>query len=155
MAIGTISMVIFLFAVLLLYIRKYEPDIFSEYRKIVALSITILLSVIAEKFLIIYGIHELILPYPVLLIPAAITSTMVAILISPQLAVLVTVTMCIFIGVMSGINADVLFERLTLVFCVGMVAIFSLSSSVRRRRDMMVGGLYVCLASPIIVVGTT
>jgi len=155
MAIGTISMVIFLFAVLLLYIRKYEPDIFSEYRKIVALSITILLSVIAEKFLIIYGIHELILPYPVLLIPAAITSTMVAILISPQLAVLVTVTMCIFIGVMSGINADVLFERLTLVFCVGMVAIFSLSSSVRRRRDMMVGGLYVCLASPIIVVGTS
>jgi len=155
MAIGTVSMVLFLLALLLLYIRKYESQFFSEYRKLVALAITILLSTIAERLLIIYGIHELALPYPVLLIPAAITSTMVAILISPQLAILVTIITCIFIGVMSGINVEVLFERLTLVFCVGMVAIFSLSPSVRRRRDMMVGGLYVCLTSPIIVVGTS
>ena len=154
-AIGTVSMVAFLLSLLLLYLRKYEPQIFSEYRKIVALAITILLSVIAEKLLIIYFIHGLALPYPILLIPAVITSAMVAILISPQLAILVTIIICVFIGVMSGINIEDIFERLTLVFCVGMVAIFSLSPNVRRRRDMMVSGLYVCLTSPIIVVGAS
>jgi len=145
---GISSIIAFLIGLFAFYLKRYEPDVFQESRKVMVLIITILITAIASKLIIAYSI-----PYPFLLVPAVIASSMIVILISPQLAILTTVILGIIIGIMSGIGAEPMFERLTIVFCGGMVAILSLSSSVRCRRDVMKSGLYVCLASILVIVG--
>jgi putative nucleotidyltransferase with HDIG domain len=147
---GIGSIMAFLIGLLVFYLRRYEPTVFQESRKVVVLIITILITAIASRLIIMYSI-----PYPFLLIPAVIASSMIAILISPQLAVLTTIILGIIIGIISGINTVHIFERLTLVFGGGMVSVLSLSSSVRCRRDVMKAGLYVCIASILIIVGTS
>ncbi|MBM3240761.1 HDIG domain-containing protein [Candidatus Poribacteria bacterium] len=147
---GISSIMAFLIGLIVFYLRRYEPNVFQESRKVVVLIITILITAIASRLIIMYSI-----PYPFLLIPAVIASSMIAILISPQLAVLTTIILGIIVGIISGINTVHIFERLTLVFCGGIVSVLSLSSSVRCRRDVMKAGLYVCIASILIIVGTS
>ncbi|MFQ6041085.1 MAG: HDIG domain-containing metalloprotein [Candidatus Poribacteria bacterium] len=146
--VGISSIIAFLIGLFAFYLKRYEPGVFQESRKVMVLIITILITAIASKLIIAYSI-----PYPFLLIPAVITSSMIVILISPQLAILTTVILGIIIGIMSGIGAEYIFERLTIVFCGGMVAVLSLSSSIRCRRDVMKAGLYVCVASIFVIVG--
>ena len=147
---GISSIIAFLIGLLFFYLKRYEPDVFQDSRKVIMLIITILITALSSKLIIEYPV-----PYPFLLIPAVIASSMVAILINPQLAILTTAILGIIIGIMHEINPTHIFERLTLVFCGGMVSVLSLSSGIRCRRDVMKVGLYVCLASILIIVGTS
>ena len=145
---GISSIIAILLGLLIFYLRRYEANIFQEYRKVMVLVITILITVTASKLILEHSI-----PYPFLLIPAVIAASMIAILISNQLAILATITLGIIIGITNGINFAHIFERLTLVFGGGMVAVLSLSSSIRCRRDVMKAGLYVCVAGVLIIFG--
>jgi putative nucleotidyltransferase with HDIG domain len=145
---GISSIIAFLIGLFVFYLKRYQPDVFHESRKVMVLVITILITALASKLIIAYSI-----PYPFLLIPAVIASSMIVILISPQLAILTTVILGIIIGMINGIGGVHIFERLTIVFCGGMVAVLSLSSSIRCRRDVMKAGLYVSAASILVIVG--
>lgn len=153
---GIASLIAFLFVIFVLYLKQYEKQyerkISNKYRKILALGITFLGAAIAEKLIIAYSLPYPFL-YPLLLIPAVITSAMVAILISTQLAVLTTIILAIIVGIMSNVNAGNMFENFILVFGSGIVSVLALSNKVRCRKDVMMAGLYVCIASTFIVIG--
>jgi putative nucleotidyltransferase with HDIG domain len=137
--------------ILVVYLRRYEPGIFFEPRKIIALSIAILLILVLGNFVIAWG-HAMKIDRPGFLIPAALVSIVVAILANVQLAIIVTCVIGIFIAMLAGVNLVGSLQYFLVILGGGIAAAIS-ASRARHRRHLMIAGIYVSGVNAITILG--
>lgn len=118
-----------------LYIKFYIPRLLTGNKELVLLAIICVLMLLAAKIIVTS-------PWPSNLIPIAVASMLIAILINGRLAIMVTCFLSVLAGVMSGNILDI--TGLSLVG--GMVGIFAMRG-VRRRSQVMAAGLSVGFAN--------
>lgn len=131
---ATILTLIFL-GIFSIYLKSYEPRIFLSTRKLTLVGILFILILILAK-VITYS------PLPSYAIPAAIVPILIAMLISPRLAIIITVVMSIFIGIIAGDKLNV-----AIVSFVGAVVGVFFIQGTRRRSQILVTGCLVGLAN--------
>lgn len=131
---ATILALIFL-AIVSIYLKVYEPKIFLSTRR---------LTLIGTLFILILGLAKIITysPFPSYAIPTAIASILIAMLIGPRLAIIITVVLSIFVGIIAGEKLNVT----TVSFIGGIVGIFFIQGA-RRRSQILISGCLVGLAN--------
>lgn len=131
---ATILTLIFL-AIISIYLKFYEPKVFLSTRR---------LALIGILFILILGLAKVITysPLPSYVIPTAIASILIAMLIGPRLAIIITVAISIFVGIIAGDKLNVA----CVSFVGGIVGIFSIQGA-RRRSQILVAGCLVGLAN--------
>ena len=152
--IGCVSIVALIFILLLLYIRRYESELLSNERhnKLLTIFTIILTTVISSKIIITFGSS---LPYPILLVPTALTAIIIAVLINPQISIITTLLIDVMITIINGLtNSSAILESFILILCTGIVAAISLPE-IKQRKELIKSGLYVCAVTVIIVTGTS
>jgi len=126
---------------LALYIKFYEPDIASTNKELVLLAVICILILSAAKFIVIS-------PWPSNLIPVAVASMLIAILINSRTAMITTCFLSILVGIIAGNRLDI--AGVSLVG--GILGIFAMQR-VRRRSQVIVAGLCVGVANMSFLIG--
>jgi hypothetical protein len=148
---GIFLLVVVLAFLFVIYAEKHERLLTTEPRKILAVIISILL-VFSLANIIINQSPKLGLKSPGFLVPSAIASIIIAIIANVQLSILSTCLISILIGVTSGIgNVDSF--GYALVALTGGIASAISASHARRRRHLVIPGLYVSITNLIIILG--
>ena len=131
---ATILTLIFL-TIISIYLRFYQPRVFLNTSK---------LTLVGVLFVLILGLAKVITysPLPSYVIPTAIASILTAMLIGPRLAIVVTIALSIFAGVIAGDKLNVA----TVSFIGGIVGIFSIQGA-RRRSQILITGCLVGIAN--------
>lgn len=131
---ATILTLIFL-TIISIYLRFYQPRVLLNTSK---------LTLVGVLFVLILGLAKVITysPLPSYVIPTAIASILTAMLIGPRLAIVVTIALSIFAGVIAGDKLNVA----TVSFIGGIVGIFSIQGA-RRRSQILITGCLVGIAN--------
>ncbi|MFC1621123.1 HD family phosphohydrolase [Candidatus Omnitrophota bacterium] len=124
-----------------LYIRFYEPIFMSANKELVLLSIISFLVLAAAKVIVMS-------PWPSNLVPVAVASMLIAILINSRLAMIATCFLSMLVGVIAGNILDI--AGVSLVG--GIVGIYAMKG-VRRRSQVMTAGLCVGFANMSYLIG--
>ena len=148
---GAILLVALLAFALAVYLKRYEPSIFSEPRKIIALNIVILLVLVLGELIIISG-PALRIEHPGFLIPAALAPMVIAMLASVQLAIVITCIIGVFIAMLAGVDLVGSLDYFLVVLTGGVAAAIS-ASRARHRRHLIMAGIYVAWANVITILG--
>jgi len=137
-----ISILVILFVLLVsLYIRYFEPEVNSSIKELVLIS-TVSILLVATAKIIVFS------PWPSSLVPVAVGSMLVAILVNGRLAIVLTIFLSVLVGMMAGERLDIL--GLSLV--AGIVGTFSMRD-VKRRSQLITAGLAVGLANMSYLIG--
>lgn len=137
---GIVLLLLILSVVIASCINIYAPKLIFNPRDILLLCILALLIVLGVKAILISS-------WSVYLIPLASVSMLVAILISPGVALMFTVILSIFIGVLTGVR----FEVVVTMFAGGFVSIYSVIN-VRRRRNLTKAGFLIGLTNIVSII---
>jgi len=132
---ATILTLIFLF-VILTYLKFFEPKILLSTRKLILMVLL---------FVLILGLAKVIVDYsdiPSYAIPTAIASILIAMLIGPRLAIIITIALSVFVGIIAGDKLNVA----TVSFIGGITGIFFIRGT-RRRSQILIAGFLVGLAN--------
>lgn len=132
---ATILALIFLI-IISIYLKSYEPKIFLNTRKLILIATLFILILISAKIIVDYS------DLPSYAIPVAIASILIAMLIGPRVAIIITVVLSIFVGIIAGDKLNVA----TVSFIGGIVGIFFIEGA-RRRSQILIAGCFVGLAS--------
>ncbi|MFH1783071.1 MAG: HDIG domain-containing metalloprotein [Candidatus Omnitrophota bacterium] len=125
-----------LFMLLLsMYINIYDPEIIKGNKEMVLLATVCILTIMAAKVIVIS-------PWPSNLIPVAVASMLIAILLNSRLALITTCFLSIIVGIISGSRLDI--TGVSLVG--GVIGIFAMKG-VRRRSQVLQAGLSVGCAN--------
>ncbi|MCD5401152.1 HDIG domain-containing protein [candidate division NPL-UPA2 bacterium] len=140
--IGGLSILTLIFFLIVgIYLRKYQSVVLTDLRILLLLGLIVIGAVLVALLIIGYGLSGY-------LIPVAIASMLIAILVEPRLAVVVAVVLSIFIGVLTGYRLDYMVVALS----GGMVGLFSVAKA-RRRSDLIRAGLLVSLVNVAAILG--
>ena len=127
--------------VTVLYLKFYEPSLAAGNKELVLLSfITILMLIVAKAIVM--------SPWPSNLVPVAVASMLIAILINSRLAIITTCFLSVLIGMISGNRLDI--AGMSLVG--GIIGIFAMKG-VRRRSQVITAGLCVGFANMSYLIG--
>lgn len=131
---ATILTLIFL-GIIYIYLKFYEPKTFLSTRKLI---------LVGTLFILILGLAKIITysPLPSYVIPTAIASILIAVLIGPRLAIIITIALSIFVGIIAGDKLNVA----TVSLIGGIVGVFSIRGA-RRRSQILTAGCLVGLAN--------
>ncbi len=121
--------------IIALYIKYYEPKFSAGNKELILLGLICVLLLFAAKIIMIS-------PWPSNLVPVAVASMLIAILIDHRLAIIVTCFLSVLVGMISGNRLDI--TGVSLVG--GIVGIFAMRG-VRRRSQVMAAGLSVGFAN--------
>jgi cyclic-di-AMP phosphodiesterase PgpH len=131
-----------LFMLLLaLYIEVYEPQFAAGNKELSLLSLICILLLMSAKIIVMS-------PWPSSLIPLAVASMLIAILIDSRLAIVTTCFLSVLVGMISGNRLDI--AGMSLVG--GIIGIIAMKG-VRRRSQVLAGGLCVGLANMSYLIG--
>lgn len=144
-------LVLILALLFVIYAEKQERLFTTEIRKILAVSI-VMLFVFAMTNLIINQGPKLGLKSPGLLIPSALASIIIAIIANVQLSILSTCIIGTMIAISAGIGNSDSFSYF-LVALVGGIASAISASHARRRRHLVIPGLYVSITNLATILG--
>ncbi|MEE8317395.1 MAG: HDIG domain-containing metalloprotein, partial [Candidatus Omnitrophota bacterium] len=125
-----------------LYIKFYEPELKKTNKEFALLAIICTLMVLVARLIAIS-------PWPSNLVPVAVASMLIAILIDSRLAIIATCFLSILVGIISGNRLDIMGVSLV----GGMVGIFAMRG-VRRRSQVITAGLSVGLANMSYLIAT-
>jgi len=142
--IGKIMLLASILFIVGLYLFSFRKKIFSDNRKLLLISIVILLQVIIAA--IIAGP----LNWPVYIIPTTIGSMLLAILIDSGIGFVVTAAIALILGGIQGGGYDI--TLLTVVS--GMVAIYSVHQ-IRNRNQILKAIIYITIAYLWIIAAIT
>ncbi len=129
-----------LFLLFLLYLRLYEPAVFSNTRYLVLIGLLSFLIVLASKVISLSALS-------VYLIPLASVSILIAILINGRLAIVMTLFLSIFVGIITGEQLSTFIYSLS----SGLIGIY-LVQNVRRRAQVLKAGVFVGLISCLTII---
>ncbi len=135
---ATVLTLVFL-SIIFAYLKFYEPKVFVSTRKLI---------LIAVLFILLLGLAKIITysPLPSYAIPVAIASILIAMLVGPGVAVVITIALSIFVGIIAGDKLSVT----TVSFIGGIVGIFCIRGA-RRRSQILVAGSLVGFANFICI----
>jgi len=126
---------------LALYIKFYEPDIIAGNKELTLIAIICVLILFVARIIVIS-------PWPSSLVPVAVASMLIALLINSRLAIIATCFLSILVGMISGNILDIAGVSIA----GGMVGIFAMRG-VRRRSQVITAGLAVGLANMSYLIG--
>lgn len=132
---GWVGMTILLLGMLAMFLRTYRPKIYSQTSFLLMLGIIITIPLLVASFL---AGHLSLSEY---LIPVALTSILVTVLLDAHTGIISTVIVALLVGVMRGYGLS--FSLISII--CGMVAAFSVRK-VQRRSQFYRSLLYVPLA---------
>ncbi|MFC1624098.1 HD family phosphohydrolase [Candidatus Omnitrophota bacterium] len=137
-----IAILVGLFMLLVvLYMRFYESDLMRGNKEIVLFALICILTLFTAKVIVIS-------PWPSNLVPVAVASMLIAILINTRLAIMATCFLSISVGVIAGSRLDI--AGMSLVG--GVIGIFAMKG-VRRRSQVIAAGLCVGFANMSYLIG--
>ncbi|MFC1631797.1 HD family phosphohydrolase [Candidatus Omnitrophota bacterium] len=122
-------------SIISIFLKLYEPQVFSSTRQLTLIGILFILILVLAK-VITYS------PLPSYSIPTAIASILIAMLIGPRLAIIITVALSIFVGVIAGDKLSIA----SVSFIGGVVGIFFIHGA-RRRSQILIAGCLVGIAN--------
>jgi putative nucleotidyltransferase with HDIG domain len=136
---GAVILTLIFLGIISIYLKSYQPKIFFSIRK---------LTLIVTLFVLILGLAKAITysPLPSYVIPTAIASILIAMLIGFRLAILITIILSIFVGIIAGDKLNVA----CVSFIGGIVGIFFIQDA-RRRSQILFTGCAVGLANFICI----
>jgi len=148
----SVLLLVLIFAFLfVIYAQKQQSLFTTEPRKILAVSIVILL-VFALANLVINQGPKLGLKSPGYLVPTAIASIIITIITNVPLAILSTCIIGGLMAVSSGIGNPDSLEYFIVVLAGGIAAAIS-ASHARRRRHLVIPGIYVSFTNLVTIIG--
>ncbi len=145
---GVIIIIITLLSLASIYLYKYEKDIWNNNRKLLFLELMVLIILILAKFIDIIptsAVSNFYLPY---LVPIAIASILITVLIGTEVAVIAT----IFISFLVALVFTTDYNVAILGFVSGLVGVFSVSK-LSQRNDMVKAGFNVSAVLVFLVLG--
>ncbi|MDP8229953.1 MAG: HDIG domain-containing protein [Candidatus Gorgyraea atricola] len=138
---GILLLVGLFMLIVVLYVKFYEPIFIAANKELVLLSVVSFLILVAAKIIVMS-------PWPSNLVPVAVASMLIAILINSRMAMIATCFLSILVGMIAGNILDI--AGVSLVG--GMVGIFAMKG-VRRRSQVMTAGLCVGFANVSYLIG--
>lgn len=140
--VGGLSILILIFFFLVgIYFHKYQSVVLTDLRILLLLGLIVIGVMLVARLIIGYGLSGY-------LIPVAMASMLIAILVEPRLAVMVAVVLSIFMGVLTGYKLDYMVVALV----GGMVGLFGVAKA-RKRADLIKAGLLVSLVNVAAILG--
>ena len=140
--IGGLSILTLIFFLIVgIYLCKYQSTVLTDLRILLLLGLIVVGMIFIARLIIEHGLSGY-------LIPVAIASMLIAVLVEPRLAVVVAVVLSIFIGVLTGYRLDYMVVALS----GGMVGLFSVAKA-RKRSDLIRAGLLVSLVNVAAILG--
>ncbi|MFH1245154.1 MAG: HDIG domain-containing metalloprotein [Candidatus Omnitrophota bacterium] len=136
---GAVILTIIFLCIVTIYLRKYEPKLFANIRKLILLAVLFILTLVIAK-LITYS------PLPSYTIPTAIASILIAMLIGAQPAIVFTFILSVFVGIVTGDNLNV-----TIVSFVGGVTGVFFIEGARRRSQILFAGCVIGLVNSVCI----
>ncbi len=137
-----VSILFGLFVLLVgLYIKFYERELLAGNKELLLLAVICVLILFSAKIIVVS-------PWPSSLIPVAVASMLMTILINPRIAIMTTCFLSILVGMISGNKLDI--AGMSLVG--GMVSIFAMKG-VRKRSQVIAGGLAIGLSNMSYLIG--
>lgn len=138
---GAAILTLIFLVIISIYLKLYEPRVFLSTRKLV---------LIGSLFILILGLAKIITysPLPSYAIPTAIASILIAMLIGPRLAIIITIALSIFVGIIAGDKLNVA----TVSFVGGIMGVFFVRGA-RRRSQILVAGCLVGVANFVCICG--
>jgi hypothetical protein len=131
-----ITILVGLFMLLaVLHIEFYEPDLIKGNKELILFALICVLFILTTKIIVIS-------PWPSNLVPIAVASMLIAILINSRLAIITTCFLSILVGMISGNRLDIAGTSLV----GGIIGIFAVRG-VRRRSQVITAGLSVGFAN--------
>ncbi len=144
---GIIILIALLMGLIGIHLVSYEPEIWKDNSKLLLVGLIILLMVILAKWMVLF-VH---LPGQVridYLIPIAVASMLIAILLNSRVAVMTVVVISILVGTITGWRLEIV----GVLLAGGIVGAFSMRR-VRRRARLLMAGLPVGLVNLVAIVG--
>ncbi len=123
------------------YIKFYEQDLLAGNKELLLLAVICVLILFAAKIIVVS-------PWPSSLIPVAVASMLIAILINPHLAIITTCFLAVLVGMIAGNKLDIVGVSLV----GGMVGVFSMKG-VRKRSQVIAGGLAIGVSNMSYIIG--
>ncbi|MBN3038848.1 MAG: HDIG domain-containing protein [Candidatus Omnitrophica bacterium] len=136
---GAAILTLIFLAIIYLYLKFYERDVYVSTRKLILIS---------TLFILILGLAKIITysPLPSYAIPTAIASILIAMLIGPRPAIVITIALSIFVGIIAGDKINIA----TVSFVGGITGILFIRNA-RRRSQILIAGATVGLANFICI----
>ncbi len=125
-----------------LYLHHYQRKIYDSDRLIAVLAIIFLTTILIAKFVGPF--------YSFFLIPVGAAAMLTALLFGVEMAVLMTLTLSLFSGLIAGQN----YQYALYGLFTGLFAIFSIYN-IRHRTDLVLAGAWVTLATTVLALATT
>ncbi|RCW45389.1 HD family phosphohydrolase [Halanaerobium sp. MA284_MarDTE_T2] len=132
---GTLVIVLIIILLLGFYFRKYQPDIWNSNTKLLLIELLIFIVVMLAKIFAIF--QNSFMDY---LVPTAMASILLTVLIDSQTALISTVFLSFLIAPVFNMNINIVLTS----FLAGLVGIFSVSR-VKERGDVIRAGFNVSL----------
>ncbi|MFW6381324.1 MAG: HD family phosphohydrolase [Bacillota bacterium] len=142
---GVLIMIISLLLLGAYYLKHYQPEIWNDNKKLLFLELMILLVVILAKIASVFQD-----PHLNYLVPVAMASILITILINSQIAIIVTV----FISFLMAMVFGNFFSAALVSFIGGLVGIYSVSR-LSQRSDLVRAGFNVSGVLVILITGLT
>lgn len=143
---GVIFIVLSLVAIASIYLQKYKKEIWDDPGKLAFLEVMVLIILVLAKIIdLIPAVNYFYLPY---LLPVAMVSILVTILISTETAMFITVFISLMVALL--FNSD--YSVALLGFVSGLVGIFSVSR-LSQRNDLVRAGFNVSGVLSLLVIG--
>jgi len=137
---GLILLMIIFAVIITTFISITLPRILLKPKFVILLCSLVLLIILGTKGILLSS-------WSVYLIPLASISMLIAILVEPGVAFLVTIVLSIFIGTLLGLQYDVMVTLLA----GGVVSIYAVLN-IRRRRNLTKAGLLIGLTNMVSIV---
>jgi len=134
-----------LFFLLGYYIKHYEDEVWENINKLILIESLIILVILLAKIISVFQPA-----YMVYLVPAAIASILITVLINTEIALVVTV----FISFLTALVFSNLYIAAAAAFVGGLVGIISVSN-VDQRSDLIRAGFNVSISLVIFIAGLT
>ncbi len=140
---GTLLIVLILILLLGFYFRKYQPDIWNSNTKILLIELLIFIVVMLAKIFTIFQN-----PFMDYLVPTAMASILLTVLIDSQTALISTIFLSFLIAPVFNMNTNIVLTS----FLAGLVGVFSVSR-VKERGDLIRAGFNVSLVLVFSIAG--
>lgn len=140
---GRVLISFILFSVLGFYFYKYQRKIWTDNSKLILIELLILIVVILSKILILFQN-----PFVDYLVPTAMASILLTVLIGSETAVISTLFISLLIAPVYDMNFNIVLTS----FLAGLIGIFSVTK-VKERGDIIRAGLNISLILAFLIGG--
>lgn len=146
--IGTIILISIMIILASLYLKKYQQEVWADTVKLVFLEVMVIIILLLAKIIdVLPAVNHVYLPY---LLPVAVASILISVLLNTQMAIMATV----FISFLSALVFNNDYNVALLGFVSGLVGIFSVLR-VSQRNDLVRAGFNVSGVLVFLVSGFT